>query len=55
MARLQTFEDWLVCVDHHLIMHTGMGVEDLPDMDYRAFYEDGLDPDDVLDIIEDEF
>ncbi len=35
----QNFELWIKFVDRNLISVTGMGVEDLPDANYREMFE----------------
>ena len=38
-----TFEKWMEQVDEYLFRMCGMGSADLPDQNYRLWYDDGLE------------
>lgn len=49
-----SFEEWLEKLDEYVQEETGICLEDLPDMDYVEFYDDGCKFKDVLKIIMEE-
>jgi hypothetical protein len=40
----KTFEQWMKEVDEHLEDRCGMSSNDLPDVCYRDWYDDGIPP-----------
>lgn len=48
MPIYSTFNGWLKAVDRLVIPWIGLGIDDLPDLPYRDWYDDGIDPGRVL-------
>lgn len=48
------FRDWLKRVNTHVEQAAGFGIFDLPDMPYRDWFDDGLEPDQTVEAIKDE-
>lgn len=42
-----TYDKWLEAVDQQVISRTGLSVHDLPDMPFREWYNDDVDPADA--------
>lgn len=50
------FVRWLKAVDHYVVGSIGLGIDDLPDQDYRAYFDAGLSAKETADeIVEIEF
>jgi hypothetical protein len=47
----ETFEEWYARIDRLVTSKLGVGVDDLADWSSRDAYNDGLEPEDCLDII----
>jgi len=45
------FEDWMLKVDELVQDGNGVSIHDLPDQLYRDFYEDGLSPAEMVQLI----
>ena len=47
----ETFEQWYARVDRLVMSKLGLGVDDLADWDSRGAYDDGLEPEECLEVI----
>jgi len=50
----QNFGTWIREVDTLCIGKFGLGVNDLPDMAYRDWYDDGITVEEAMELVEDE-
>ncbi len=48
-----SFEDWMMELDRLCVRKLGLATDDLPDMDYAGWHEDGASAEDMLEEIED--
>ncbi len=47
----ETFDQWYARVNQLVLSKLGIGVDDLADWNSRSAYDDGLEPEDCLEII----
>lgn len=47
----ESFQQWYARVDRLVMSKLGLGINDLADWDSRSAYDDGLEPEDCLEII----
>ena len=43
----KNFETWMAEVDRRLVLACGMGVDDLPDYNYRDAFDEGISPKEI--------
>ena len=43
----KNFETWMAEVDRRLVLACGMGVDDLPDCNYRDAFDAGISPKEI--------
>lgn len=48
------FDRWMSAVDGHVQIKLGVSVHDLPDMCFRDYYDDGMTPAQVAQIVMEE-
>lgn len=44
----RTFDEWKRLVDRAVVKRSGIGCDDLPDVDYWQMWNDGTSPDDAM-------
>jgi hypothetical protein len=46
-----SFEEWMLKVDELMEQSYGVSIHDLPDQLYRDFYEDGMSPAEMVQLV----
>ena len=49
-----TYQEWLKEINELLEELTGLSLDDIPDVSYMMYYEDGCSPEDMMEIIQEE-
>jgi hypothetical protein len=52
-SRPSTYDDWIKEVEQIMLKIWGMGIDDMPDFDYMAYYYDDLTPQECIDAYKD--
>jgi hypothetical protein len=45
------FDDWMTEVNTEVVAQAGVRALDLPDAEYRAWYDEGISPQDVAELV----
>ncbi len=51
MSQKQTFAQWKVQVNAHVMARAGLFADDLPDMPYYDWFEDGCSPQEAAEMV----